>query len=213
MNGKAMNQKGENFEPNPISLCTDNPDGKIYEKKKKKKWNKKKGKLAKKSDPPCDGDKKLPICSRDGFPDHTQNCSSVGIQNSNNCSKMSNHGSANPAVLQCSKVELEDSNGSVCEDNKTGSGRACAHDGKENRFFVKKWQKRQRTARDQQRHWVKEQPSYRYPAVENSVWVESMVKVWQLMHWFFLDTTVVRMGERPGEYWVKHHNGLLLNRG
>ncbi|CAL2249602.1 unnamed protein product [Prunus armeniaca] len=79
----------------------------------------------------------------------------------------------NSAVLQCSKVELEDSNGSVCEeDNKTGSGRACAHDGEENRFFVKKWQKRQRTARDQQRHWVKEQPSYRYPAVENSVWVE-----------------------------------------
>ncbi|XP_008230192.2 PREDICTED: uncharacterized protein LOC103329493 [Prunus mume] len=187
MNGKAMNQKGENFEPNPISLCTDNPDGKIYEKKKKKKWNKKKGKLAKKSDLPCDGDKKLPICSRDGFPDHTQNCSSVGIQNSNNCSKMSNHGSdelrndsfledlqaSQPsAVLQCSKVELEDSNGSVCEDNKTGSGRSCAHDGKENKFFVKKWQKRQRTARDQQRHWVKEQPSYRYPAVENSVWVE-----------------------------------------
>ncbi|CAL8138082.1 unnamed protein product [Prunus armeniaca] len=84
------------------------------------------------------------------------------------------------AVLQCSKVELEDSNGSVCEDNKTGIGRACAHDGKENRFFVKKWQKRQRTARDQQRHWVKEQPSYRYPAVENSVWVESMVIVWKL---------------------------------
>ncbi|CAL9013915.1 unnamed protein product, partial [Prunus brigantina] len=158
MNGKAMNQKGENFEPNPISLCTDNSDGKIYEKKKKKnKWNKKKGKLAKKSDLPCDGDKKLPICSRDGFPDHTKNCSSVGIQNSNNCSKMSNHGSN------------DNSNGSVCEDNKTGSGR---HDGKENRFFVKKWQKRQRTPRDQQRHWVKEQPSYRYPAVENSVWVE-----------------------------------------
>ncbi|PQP94237.1 uncharacterized protein Pyn_02120 [Prunus yedoensis var. nudiflora] len=89
------------------------------------------------------------------------------------------------AVLQCSKVELEDSNGSVCEDNKTGSGRACAHD------------KRQRTARDQQRHWVKEQPSYKYPAVENSVWVEH----------------VVLMGELPGEYWVKHHNGLLLNGG
>ncbi|PQP95654.1 pre-mRNA-processing factor 17 isoform X2 [Prunus yedoensis var. nudiflora] len=114
-----MNQKGENFEPNPISLCTDYPDGKIYEKKNK--WNKKKGKLAKKSDLPCDGDKKFPICSRYGFPNHTQNCSSVGIQNSNNCSKMNNHGSdevscdsfledlqaSQPsAVLQCSKEIL-----------------------------------------------------------------------------------------------------------
>ncbi|PQM41388.1 uncharacterized protein Pyn_04844 [Prunus yedoensis var. nudiflora] len=170
---------------------TDNPDGKIYEKKKKKKkkWNKKKGKLAKKSDLPCDGDKKLLICSHDGFPDHTQNCSSVGIQNSNNCSKMSNHGS-----------------------DETGSGRACAHDGKENRFFVKKWQKRQRTARDQQRHWVKEQPSYRYPAVENSVWVEHGNSL-EANALVFSGHNSGAYGRTPGEYWVKHHNGLLLNRG
>ncbi|KAI5340457.1 hypothetical protein L3X38_019731 [Prunus dulcis] len=92
-----------------------------------------------------------------------------GIQNSNNCSEMSSHwsdevssdsfledlqASQASAVLQCSKVELEDSNGSVCEeDNRNGSGRACAHDGEENRFFVKKWKKRQRTPRDQQNHW------------------------------------------------------------
>ncbi|KAM2107946.1 hypothetical protein ACFX1Q_024857 [Malus domestica] len=153
-----VDQKGGNFEPNPVPLCTDVPDGMISEKKKKKKKKKKKNK------------KKGNIC--DGVSDQTQDLSSVGVRDSCNSSKMSNCGFDDASSSSFLEVEVKDSKGGVSEGTETGTGRACGKNGKENRCLSHYWKMK----REARKNWVKEL-GYRYGVKhvhppQNQVWVE-----------------------------------------